>query len=507
MNEEIKQEIEETPKKKSKVPFIALGSIAAIAIVSLVTVFAMGLGNNNGPAAAPPTTFSAYREAEMRWIDTLVEESRAQSALLSDNFNFTMDFFTEYTPSNALNQMASMFLDTEIPAIELLLEMGFANSGFGYLIEFAMDNDRIPLEIIFGDQMTFAFPGISDYFIYIDMEDEGFDMNEFMAIFDTEAMLYMNESSIETILTIANKFFYDLEEFTTIYVDETVVAEGIEVNATRFSKNLTDEFLQDLLLFTIEEYREFFENFNLDGLEGFDEVTEGLTIIEEVILSEWNTTGEVLVLLNTWIDGRGEIVKRTITTPNNDFVITYIDFVQANDRVIELNLEVDSFTMSFVSQLEERSGAWYGTATLFAGDRFDSIELEAELSGFRKVNGKVYGTITTSGEIEAVSYNLTIELGTRGDSQTITITGNVGVFGMSTDIGELVIGFGIDYEADFSIPQRDQRFAISATDQSDTNFERVDSLLNDLRSFASTTSGLFREGADFIIGEIARELP
>ncbi|MCL1924885.1 MAG: hypothetical protein FWF50_04790 [Defluviitaleaceae bacterium] len=470
----------EKKNKKSKVPLIAGSIVALIAVVGIV-ILTLNLGDRSSSPAmntAPIGSFEALRQAEENWI--------LRNNAMRATMPFTMDFLLSYTPSESLNQMASLFLGMEVPQIETTISGAVVDSGVAYLLNLMVDGYNIPIEFFLSNFMTVAVPGISDYFIQMSLENELYGLDTFSGFSEIFEMI---EDFEDLPYKLLETYFYHIENTTTIHTNQTSwlldeleqELNRFDINKTRFDIVITHELMRELINIYFEAFRDS---------EIFAEMEREL--LRALPNMEFN--------MNVWLNDRNEIVKRTITVINHNELeshaqLLYINIANDDERFIHLSVLAEETEFNLSTLLEKRGSGLYGVVNTGFNNNFDNFELEFSVYNIRIQDGILYGRIPLDGEVDTVSYSLNLEFGSRGAMQIVSITGEGGLFGMFTDIGELILGFGINEGETLTITDKNQAFAINP----DEDFEALERMFEDILNFLrGTSSQALNEIASFL---------
>ncbi len=410
------------PKKKPK-PFKPLAIvIAAVAVVAAIGITLGGrIVNGVKMLVMNPTDY--YASVESANINEFID-NLSKNSFDYNNLKMTGNMSVEITDSgkNLLKDF-NIDLDDYISGgkVGMNFDMDLKDDKYKMLLGVALnDTELVSGEIILdilGEKVYGKIPLISDKYFYGDMDEIG-NVSSGTSQALSELTLTISPEVRDELLGYIKKYTKVMLKngFEFEKESDKLTVEGVKVNATRLSADVSLKDLSKMLSATLKELKddekatEFIcdklfeeikatslgEAINMDAddfeemyLEALDEAIDGMKV-------EGN---QDLCTYTVWVNGKGEVIGREIKTEDKETVVGIYNAVASGKQGTEISVKADGQEFA-IKGTAKRSGdvVQNGSYTLEVSGK-KCIILEVEKYDMSKAE---------KGEVEA---KFTVKLG------------------------------------------------------------------------------------------------
>jgi len=407
-------EVAETPKKKKKKIVLIVSAVVALLllVVGLIGFLALDWGlyiRDFFQRRKDPEEYKNIVEERAIEDQGLSELGIVKRLLLnaySDNRELAEKGGREVTVELQLDsQMRSLLelvmagdadslaqLDS-LGTVDLTFVSADAGDKIQGTLKVALEDDHlITLDVVLDveeDALYLTIPEVNETALMIPLEDAPPILQDFARSQQTNQA--WNEFVLrcpdeETLAATIDQFLIaavheiDNVEMNT---DGELEASGVSQGATVLTYDITDKTVQNMVIAMLETARN--DDQMMDLLDNYNQLAEDINRInpeaeplptlegesvDQTIenVKAWETTGETLLTVDTYVNRKGQISGRTYRLENGELEISYRVAMRGFEGGVEVLVEYDGVEISLAGSVEYDDGALSGEAAMKVDD-------------------------------------------------------------------------------------------------------------------------------------------
>lgn len=412
-------EVAEPPKKKKKKTVLIVSAIVAVLllVVGLIGFLALDWGlyiRDFFQRMKEPEEYKNIveeRAIEDRGLSELGIVKRLLLNAYSDNRELAekggREITVELQLDSKMRSLLELVMAGDADSLAQLDSLGtvdltFVSADTGDKIQgtlkVALEDDHlITLDVVLdveADALYLTIPEVNETALMIPLEDAAPILQDFANSRLTNQA--WNEFVLrcpdeETLAATIDQFLIAaVHEIDNVEMDTDgeLEASGVSQGATVLTYDITDKTVQNMVIAMLETARN--DDQMMDLLDNYNQLAEDINRInpeaeplptlegesvDQAIenVKAWETTGETLLTVDTYVNRKGQISGRTYRLENGELEISYRVAMSGFEGGVEVLVEYDGVEISLAGSVEYDDGALSGEAAM----KVDDLELLA----------------------------------------------------------------------------------------------------------------------------------